>query len=173
MRLRKHINNTAGFSPGGDAAGAILLEVVLALVLFVAAAAVIAGAVNASLEGVQRQKLSTHAVNLAMTVLAELQIGLRSMEGGSPQPFAAPFEHWTWQLNASVQEEQGQSPTGLTLVEVVVRHDDPPFVHRLAQRIALSKPARTAGPPEREGGWAGQPITKTRTPGARLAAAAP
>lgn len=130
--------------PMRHCAGAVLLEVVLALVLFVAAATVIAGAVNASLEGVQRQKLSLHAVNLAMTVLAELQIGLRSVEGGSPQPFAAPFEHWTWQLSATTQEERGQARTGLTLVEVVVRHDDPPFVHRLAQAIVLNNPPRQA-----------------------------
>ena len=49
---------------------AVLLEVVLALVLFVAAAAVIASAINASLESVERQKLNLHAANLAVTVLS-------------------------------------------------------------------------------------------------------
>src|SRR6188474_1162503 len=59
-------------------AGSVLLEVVLAIVLFAAAAAVVGMALKASIDGAQRLRLSTHAGNLAVTVISELQMGLRS-----------------------------------------------------------------------------------------------
>ena len=118
---------------------AVLLEVVLALVLFVAAAAVIAGAINAALEGVQHQKLRVHAANLAVTVLSELQFGLRSPESTGPESFADPFSDWTWQLALTPREDPTGEAGNLTVVEVIVRHDDPPLVHRLAQGLKLEK----------------------------------
>ncbi|HXI49874.1 MAG TPA: hypothetical protein VNH84_00150 [Candidatus Saccharimonadales bacterium] len=119
--------------------GAVLLEVVLALVLFVAAATVIGGAIHAALEGVQRQRLRVHAINLAATVLAELQLGLRSPAAAGPEPFPAPFTDWTWQLAIVPREDATLDGPGLTVVEVIVRHDDPPLVHRLAQGLKLEK----------------------------------
>ena len=126
--------------------GVVLLEVVLALVLFVAAASVISTAVNASLEGVVRQRLNTHAVDLAISVLSELQIGSRTADSAGPERFSVPFEHWTWQLALTPRDERELEPSGLALVEVVVRHDDPPIVYRLAQVLKLEKPAATASP---------------------------
>ena len=130
----------------GCEAGVVLLEVVLALVLFVAAAAVISTAVNASLEGVVRQRLNTHAVDLAISVLSELQIGSRTADSAGPERFSVPFEDWTWQLALSPRDERELEPSGLALVEVIVRHDDPPIVYRLAQVLKLEKPAATATP---------------------------
>jgi len=118
--------------------------VVLALVLFVGGAAVIAGALHASLEGVVRQRLNTHAVNLAITVLSELQIGLRSADTAGPESFAPPFEEWTWQLALAGLGEHETEPSGLTRVEVIIRHKDPPLVYRLAQVVKLEPPADRA-----------------------------
>jgi hypothetical protein len=139
-------------SRSGPRRGVVLLEVVLALVLFVGAAAVISTAINASLEGVVRQRLNTHAVDLAITVMSELQIGLRAPDSVGPEPFAVPFEHWTWQLILAARGDRETEPSGLTLVEVVVRHDDPPVVYRLAQVLKLEKPA---APPTKTGSTTG------------------
>jgi type II secretory pathway pseudopilin PulG len=121
--------------------GSVLLEVILALVLFVAAAAVVTSAVNASLDSVDRQRLTSHAVNLASSVLAELQIGARSAALVGPEEFAAPFEGWTWELELQPMESDAGETTPLTRVEVVIRHKEPAMVYRLAQVIRFGKTA--------------------------------
>ena len=127
---------------------AILLEVVLALALFAAAAAIIGAGLGSSIDAVERQRLNTHAADLAVSVMSELQVGIRKSETG-PEAFEPPFEHWSWELRlAPVESELGQG-TQLSLVEVVVRHDDPPIVHRLGQVLRLdgSRTALEGGAP--------------------------
>lgn len=130
--------------------GAVLLEVVLALVLFVAAATIISAGLNASLNSVERLRLNTHAANLAVSVVSELQMGIKTMDLGGAQPFAAPFEGWSWEVLAVGGDDQ--SPAGLDgggglqsssrstvlkKVEVVIRHDDPELVYRLSQTLQM------------------------------------
>src|SRR5258705_12328538 len=74
--------------------GAVLLEVVLALTLFAAAAAIIGAAIHSAINGVERQKLQTHATDLAISVLSEIQMGLRTVEAVGPESFDTPFERW-------------------------------------------------------------------------------
>lgn len=126
--------------------GAVLLEVILALVLFVAAAAVVTSAVNASMDSVERQRLTTHAVNLAASVLAELRMGARSMAIVGPEEFEAPFQGWSWQLELTPMELETGGVAPLTRVEVVIRHLDPPLVYRLAEMIRPAKAAEAAAP---------------------------
>ncbi len=124
----------SGVSPSGHrASGTILLEVVLALVLFVAAAAIIGAGFSASVDSVERQRLSMHAVNLAASVLSELQMGLRKTDQTGPSAFPAPFETWTWELILAPVETDTAGSGGLTQAEVVIRHVDPPVVYRMAQ----------------------------------------
>ncbi len=112
----------------------MLLEVVLALVLLAAAAAIVGAGMGTSADAVERQRLNIHAANLAVSVLSELQLGLR-VPGQGPENFEAPFEHWSWEIElAPLESELGQG-TKLSRAEVVVRHDDPAMVHRLAQVI--------------------------------------
>jgi type II secretory pathway pseudopilin PulG len=120
-------------------AGAVLLEVVLALVLLAAAATIIGTGLGSSIDAVERQRLNIHAANLAASVLAEFQLGLRTV-GNGPEPFAAPFDHWSWELRAAPVESELSSSPALTLTEVIVRHDDPPVTHRLAQIVRVSAP---------------------------------
>lgn len=117
--------------------GSVLLEVVLALALFVAAAAVIGTGLGQSVDSVERQRLNLHAANLAGSVLAELQLGLRT-PGNGPEAFAAPFEHWSWEIHISPVESDLGNSTTLTLAEAIVRHDDPEVVHRVAEVVQLN-----------------------------------
>ena len=128
--------------------GAVLLEVLLALALFVAAAAIVTASMNASLEGLDRLKLNTHAVNLAVTVFSELQLGSRAVEVNGAQAFEPPFQDWSWELALTPSETETGESGGLTQVEVIIRRKDPDVVYRQAQLLKLekSKPAAT-GPP--------------------------
>jgi len=125
-------------------AGSVLLEVVLAIVLFAAAAAVVGMALKASIDGAQRLRLSTHAGNLAVTVISELQMGLRSLADTGPEAFGPPFEGWVWEVEAlpwgQGQAESTPAASAATLmrVEVTVRYEPEGFVHRLAQVIDVA-----------------------------------
>lgn len=119
--------------------GAVLLEVILALVLFAAVAAIIGAGLHSAVNGVERQKLSAHAINLAVSVLSEIQMGLRKAESAGPESFESPFDHWTWQLVLTPTETEAGEPGDLTRVEVIIRHDEPAQVQRLAQVLKLEK----------------------------------
>jgi hypothetical protein len=111
----------------------VLLEVVLALLLFVATVAVVSGALNSSMMSLDRQRFGIHAGNLAATVHAELDLGLRSTDSLGPEDFGAPFEGWTWQLiPAAVEDQNTGQASGLTRVEVVIRNTNSAGVYRLA-----------------------------------------
>ncbi|HKQ38154.1 MAG TPA: hypothetical protein VJ063_08760 [Verrucomicrobiae bacterium] len=117
---------------------AVLLEVVLALVLLAGAAAVIGAGLSASIDRVERLKLNAHAADLAVSVMSELQIGSKLLSEEGPEAFEAPFEGWTWEAQAEVTTDQKVRDTGRTKkVEVIIRHEDPPVVHRLCQVIRL------------------------------------
>ena len=86
-----------------------MLEVVLALLLFVAAVAVVSSALNSSMASVERQRFGVQAANLAATVHAELDLGLRTTESLGPEPFEPPFDQWTWQLIPAAAEQNASS----------------------------------------------------------------
>jgi type II secretory pathway pseudopilin PulG len=126
-----------GKTPDSAIGGMILLEVILALVLFVAAAAVLTATMNSSLASVERQKLSLHAENLASSVLAEMQLGARSIESGGLIAFDPPFDDWTGQVVATPTESESGEGSELSLVEVVVRNKSSPIVRRQSQWLNL------------------------------------
>lgn len=122
--------------PGSEGErGAVLLEVVMALLLFVAAAAIISGGMNSSLNSVERMRLTTHAANLAVSVLSELQLGIRTLSNSGPDSFDPPFENWTWEIVSTPAEMDTEEPSPWTQVEVIIRRDDPPITFRLEQLI--------------------------------------
>ncbi len=119
--------------------GAVLLEVVLGLVLFVAAAAIVTAGMNASMDSLNRLRLKTHAMNLAVSVLSELRMGARTAEGTPSGTFDPPYEDWNWELQLQpVQGEPGDT-NQLMRVEVVVRHSEEPIVQRLTQWMRLEE----------------------------------
>lgn len=145
---------------GRARAGAVLLEVILGLVLFVAAAAVLGVALTASIEGVDRQRRQLHGLDLAVSTLSQVQLGLRGASGADAEPYKPPFEAWSSQLVMKSIEPEGGEASGLVQVEVVIRHRDFGVVQRLAQVIPSAQIAstRSANPatlestPLKEGG---------------------
>jgi hypothetical protein len=124
-------------------AGAVLLEVVLALVLFVGAAAVLTSGLSSSLDSVERLRLNTHAADLAVTVLSELQMGVKSMALSSAQRFEAPLEEWTWEVLSSPVQADSDSTSDFKRIEVIIRHEDPPVTYRLGQVLRID-PSKSA-----------------------------
>ena len=154
MKFSMRVPSLSGQSPSKrprhPLAGAALLEVIIALALFVAMAAVMTSALSSSLDSLDRQRLNTHATNLASSILAELELGVRSTESSGPQPVGFPYEDWTWEAAITGTETETGEASGLTRVEVIVRHKSSPIVRRLAQFVNLDRTPRPT----------------TRTPGA-------
>lgn len=115
--------------------GAVLLEVILALALFVAAAAIISAGMSASIKSVERLRLNTHAANLAISVLSELEMGMKTMALSGPQPFQPPFEEWTWEAQDASGKSEFSAAGRFKKVEVIIRHADPDLVYRLSQIV--------------------------------------
>lgn len=143
--MRLQCPNRSDRVPGqrSKAQGAALLEVIIALALFVATAAVMTSALSSSLDSLDRQRLNTHAANLAASVLAELQLGIRSAGGSGPQMLEAPYQDWTWEAAIAPAETETGEGGGLSRVEVVIRHKEKPVVRRLAQVLSLAGASRS------------------------------
>jgi len=126
-----------------NASGAILFEVVLALALFVFAAAVISGGFSASLKSVDRMRAELDASNLAISTLAEIELGLRPMTTSPSAEFEPPLEQWTWEVEVTEPSEDLDMGGGLTLVEVIIRNEEQERETRIARmiRTATTSPA--------------------------------
>lgn len=122
-----------GVSPPGHDRGAVLLEVILALALFVGAAAVLTSGLSSSLDGLERLRLSAHGADFAVSVLSELQMGIKSVGISGPQPFVPAEEGWTWEIVATPLEAGTEESSSFQRIEVIIRHEDPAFVYRLNQ----------------------------------------
>ncbi len=124
----------------------VLLEVLLALILFAAAAAIVTTSFNSSMTSLERQKLGLQALNLAASVLAEVQLGILPANSDSSRPFEPPFADWTWESVTTPTDDAGGTPTDLTRIEVIVRHQKSPTVQRLAQVVHLQLETTTNSP---------------------------
>ena len=110
---------------------AVLLEVLLALGLFVVAAAIVTGGLNAAVERTIRLRAQTHALDLAASVISEIQMGLRAAQAAGPESFEAPFDQWTCEIEVGPYTFGTENAAGLQLVTVIVRGETPPMVQRL------------------------------------------
>jgi hypothetical protein len=132
--------------------GAVLLEVVLALLLFVATVAVVSSAMNSSMASLERQRFGVQAANLAATVHAELDLGLRTTDAVGPEPFEMPFQDWTWQLvPAGTEDKTTGEASGLSAIEVVIRNTNSPSAYRLAQTHKIVKAVVSTNAPSASG----------------------
>ena len=118
-------------------AGAVLMEVILAVTLFVGAAVVIGTALHASGQALDRLRLNTHAANLATSLLAEMQIGVHPWQAGGPAPFAEPFQAWTWEIVLSSADDSFTEVSQLQRVEIIVRHTESRMTHRICQLLPV------------------------------------
>ena len=122
----------------------VLLEVVLALALFLAAATVVTAGINSSVQAVERLRLSTHASNLAISLISEMQMHARPIANVGPEPFAPPFEKWKYQVLISQAQDSPLEGDSLQNVEVIISHSEENVVRRLSQLFRTSEIALSA-----------------------------
>jgi type II secretory pathway pseudopilin PulG len=134
--------------PAGDTTGAVLLEVILALALFVGAATMLSTALKASMEGVDRRRRQLHADDLAISVLSEIQMGIRRASASGPEFFNAPFDLWSAQVLVQSDEAGPGIASATTHLEVIVRHKESSTVRRLAAWVSAPAAANLRSPSE-------------------------
>jgi len=156
MARRLTSSRTAGGLPspgprhaGTGRDGAILLEVLIALTIFVVAATVVGSAMRSSIDAMNDMRRAGHAADLAESVVAELTVAARELADTPPTAFVegqgggtAGQEGWTYQV--SVEDVPGA--IGLKKVTVTVNDSDParPQQCRLTQWMV--DPAADLGP---------------------------
>ena len=129
--------------------GSILLEVVLALALFVGAATVITAGINASILAVERVRLQNHAANLAISLMSELHMHARPIAAMGPESFEKPFEGWLYRIALEQGPESISEAASLQAVEVIVWNPEEGVTHRLTQFFRASEIGESK--PETEG----------------------
>jgi type II secretory pathway pseudopilin PulG len=130
--------NTVRGSSGVESA-AVLLEVILALALFAATAAIVTTGINSSVNSVERLRLTTHAGNLAATIISEIKLGDRSSAMTEAEPFEEPFTNWTYQVSAGTGSGTTfESAESFQQVEVVIRNVARPFEFRFGEILPVN-----------------------------------
>jgi hypothetical protein len=124
--------------------------VILALALFVFAAAVIGNGLHAALARVERLRRECHATNLAASVLAEVQLGIRPLQNSGREPLPEPFADWTAQVESTPYTFGWEDVGGLSLVTVVVRHEGSGTSGRLCALVSAEPLREPAAPVEPE-----------------------
>jgi hypothetical protein len=124
--------------------GSVLLEVVLALALFVGAATVISSGLNASIQSAQRLRLENHAANLAISIMSEMQMHARPIAAIGPEPLPKPFQDWTYKIEVSQEEGNIADVDSLRPVEVIIRHSQENAVYRITQLFRASEISASA-----------------------------
>jgi hypothetical protein len=120
------------------------LEVVLALALFLGAATVIMAGLHSSVEAAERLRLHTHAMNLAISVMSEMQMHIRPITSIGPEPMPPPFEKWKYQIIVSQSQSGPIQPDALQSVEVLITHSEESAVQRLLRQFRSSEIAASA-----------------------------
>jgi hypothetical protein len=126
------------------ASGSVLLEVVLALALFLGAATVIMAGIHSSIAAAERLRLQTHASNLAISIMSEMRMHLRPIASIGPEPLPPPFDQWKYQIIVSQSQGNSMDPQALQSVEVVIRHSSENTVRRLCQLFRADDIAASA-----------------------------
>ena len=138
MTVRKHNRRLTN-------SGAVLFEVVLALVLFTFSVTIISSSFSTSMRSVDRMRMELDEANLAISTLAEIELGLKPMESAPPTEFEPPFEKWSWQVEVTEPSEDLDMGGGLSLVEVIIQSEEFGRETRLARMIRGQSPPLLTG----------------------------
>jgi len=122
--------------PPATRQGAVLLEVVLALVLFFAAMGVILAGLHRSILACDRLRLEARAGDLAVTLLSEVQMGLVPPTDAGPEAYTEEdLSDWTWQIITTPVSDTLAPTEGpeFRQVEIVIANPLQGYTCRLVQ----------------------------------------
>ena len=124
--------------------GAMLLEVVLALGLFVMTAVFVLDGMTSATRAVSRARMDAAAADLAISIMSEVEIGTILMVDAGPTDFEmVGYEGWTWEVVFNALPDYAEL-TQLLQCEVIVRHESESVIHRMSQ-ILWDHPDRGLG----------------------------
>ena len=115
--------------------GAVLLEIVLAMTIFVFSVAVVQSGLVSCLRSLDTVRLQNQAVNLAVTKISEIHMGLLDVIDTAPTSFEEEDEslsEWEWQITT---EPIGEDPTApiMTLVTVTITNASQRITYQLTE----------------------------------------
>ncbi len=127
--------------------GLALLEVMLALGVFVIAAVFVLDSLNGALRGVRTAQLEADAADIAVTVTSQMQIGQIERASAGPIAVEMPgYEQWTWQATIEGLEDRLDLPQ-LKKLTLTVRSEADGFEHSVTQFV-WDNPNPPAPPPD-------------------------
>jgi hypothetical protein len=123
-----------------------LLEVVLALAMFVGFAFAILSGLSVCIRSAGALRQEAQAADLAVTTLSEIQMGLVSPADAGPTAFDPPADDWTWQIALVPGMPTGIEGADLSQVEIVIRNTGTGYAYRLYEMVpvATAEPTATA-----------------------------
>ena len=137
------------FCRGRKENGGVLLEVLMALALIVGASAVVTGGLQSAITSVDRMRNDVQGVNLAITVLSQIQMGIIPIESVESEDFESPFEGWSYDIVVEEVEDMNMSlnmngsgeSNGVELVkvQVAIRKPDGDVIKRMTQLLQNSE----------------------------------
>ena len=113
-----------------SARGAVLLEVIFSVALFAAAAGTVIGAFNASFRAMRQLRIQAHAVDRAVTMLSEIQMGLVPPVDDGPTAYDEPDDDWTWQI-VTADIDPGEAGQPMTQVEIRITYAPEGYTYSL------------------------------------------
>ena len=121
----------------------------MALALIVGASAVVTGGLQSAITSVDRMRNDVQGVNLAITVLSQIQMGIIPIESVESEDFESPFEGWSYDIVVEEVEDMNMSlnmngsgeSNGVELVkvEVAIRKPDGDVIKRMTQLLQNSE----------------------------------
>ncbi|MBI5722771.1 MAG: type II secretion system protein [Planctomycetes bacterium] len=113
--------------------GAVLLEVVVAMAIFFGCATIILGGLRNSIAAWESVKLESQAADLAISLVSEIQMGIREPASDGPRAYDAPLADWTWQVVVSPPAGLNQDlslESQLIQVDAIVTHSPTGYARR-------------------------------------------
>jgi len=136
--------------PHGHHRGAVLLEVVLAMAIFVSTMSVVYMAFYSSRAGLRMVRLNNQAADLAYTVMSEIHLGLIDKANNGPNDYGEEnpeLEGWEWQVTVETITDTGESES-MQQVIVTITNLDENITSELVELMAMEdeEPEEEEGP---------------------------
>lgn len=121
---------------------AVLLEVVLAMSVFFLSATVVHSGLSSCLRAMVSMKRQVRGMNLAVTKLSEVQMGLVPMTTLPPTGFEEDpqLEGWQWELDVETWGDGAEAPL-MNRLTVTITHEPSGMIYRLVELMPDSAPS--------------------------------
>jgi type II secretory pathway pseudopilin PulG len=128
--------------------GVLLLEVLFALTLLAAGAAVILSGLGASAQRTSELRSEVHGADLAVSILSQIQMGWIEPITDGPYPGDPPHQDWTWEVFVEDMPSLSEMDPLMIRVEVIARNLQRDMEYSLVQILPAPEQEDLAAPGE-------------------------